>query len=166
MRLAQFFSQAYGLDIVINAGATLAGNGAALASFNRAAEKWEAIFSDNITVTINADMQNFGNPGIIGATSSVLLGAGYNTIRNQMVTDAGDEGASNAIVGFLPTAAQFTGAIPVGRSFSGNIVATKANLKAMGFSGLDGSFGVTDATMAFNTQFAFHFGAGKPSRWA
>jgi len=43
-------------DIVINAGATPAGNAAALAAFNRAAQAWEAHIADSIPVTVNADL--------------------------------------------------------------------------------------------------------------
>ena len=42
--------------IVINAGASLAGNTAALAAFNRAATTLGGLFSDSITVNINANL--------------------------------------------------------------------------------------------------------------
>ena len=37
------------------------------------------------------------------------------------------------------------------------MVATKANLKAMGFAGLDGAFGANDANITFSSSFAFDF---------
>src|SRR5688500_11276973 len=92
--------------IVIVPGAGLASNAPALAAWNRAANAWGNILTDPITVTVNADMFNMGSPSILGATSAVFLGAGYNTIRNQMVVDAGNE-PDDAIVASLPTAAQF-----------------------------------------------------------
>ncbi len=146
----------FALTININPGATLAGNAAALAAFNRAADQWEAIFSDDVLVTIDADLLNLGASNIIGQASSVQLGAGYDVIRNQMVADAADE-FDNGIVSFLPTAAQFSAVVPVGFGLDGTLQATKANLKAMGFTGLDATFGVTDSTIQFNTQFAFDF---------
>lgn len=156
--LGVVFSQAHALDIVINAGATLAGNAAAMASFNRGAARWEALFTDNITVTINADMANLGGGGVIGSTGSAMFSGGFNTIRDAMVADAADE-ANNGIVSFLPTLAQFTATVPGGFSLDGNMSATKANLKALGFTGLGAG---ADATMTFNTQFAFNFADAPP----
>ncbi len=143
-------------DIVINAGPTLAANPPAVAAFNRAAAQWEAYISDPITVTIAADMADLGSGGIIGQASSVILGASYDTIRDAMVADAGDE-ADDAIVASLPTAAQFSALMPTGASLDGDLTGTKANLKALGFGGLDTTFGVTDATITFNTQFSFDY---------
>jgi hypothetical protein len=143
-------------DIVINPGVTLAANAAALAAFNRAAQSWEALIADPITITINADLAALG-PGILGSASSVILAGGYNTIRNQVVTDALDEGADDALVTFLPTAALFTATLPTGGTLSGNLLGTKANLKAAGFAGLDGIFGVSDANITFSTGFSFDF---------
>jgi hypothetical protein len=141
--------------IAIVPGGTLSGNAAALAAFNRAALQWESRISDPITVTINADLAALG-PGILGSTGSVILQAPYDTIRNAMAADGADE-PTNGITAFLPTAAQFTGTLPAGRTFSGQTIATKANLKALGFSGLDGSFGVSDAAISFSSTFAFDF---------
>jgi hypothetical protein len=148
-----------GFTIVINPTPALAGNAAALAAFYRAANQWVARIADPITVNISADLAPLG-PGIIGSASSVLLQAGYNVIRNQMVADAADEGADDAIVASVPTAATFTGIIPSGSSFTGNLVASKANLKALGFdsSGLDLAAGTTtDAFITFSNAFSFDF---------
>lgn len=145
-------------DINIVAGGGLTGT--ALAAFQRAAAQWEAFISDPITVNIDANLAALG-PGIIGSTSSVLLSGGYNVIRNQMVADAADElNAVNSIVGFLPTSAQFTAFVPNGGILDGNMAATKANLKAMGFSTalLDGVAGTTsDGSITFSSAFAFDY---------
>jgi hypothetical protein len=146
-------------NIVINAGTTLAANQAALDSFNRAAAEWTSRITDNITVTINADLGTFANNNIIGSSSSVNLQAPYDTFRNQMVADAANE-PSNAIVASLPTSATFTATLAAGVTLTGNIVATKANAKAMGFTGLDTSFGTSDGTITFNSSFNFYYGAG------
>lgn len=151
-----FPSTAGALTININPGATLAGNSAALAAFDRAAALWEAAFTDNISVNIDADLVNLGSNNIIGQAGSVELFAGYDVIRDQMVVDAANE-PDNAIVAALPTAAQFTAFVPTGITLDGNISATKSNLKAMGFVGLDAQFGANDATIQFNTQFSFDF---------
>jgi hypothetical protein len=141
-------------SIVIVPGTGLASNAAALAAFNRAAQQWVARIADPITVTINADLGALG-PNIIGSTSSVILQGGYDTIRNQMVLDAADE-LDDTITASLPTSGQFSAAIPSG-SLTGNLLGTKANLKALGFAGLDTSFGIADATMTFSNTFAFDF---------
>lgn len=142
-------------DIVINPSGPLSGNAAALAAFNRAAQAWESIIADPITVTINADFSALG-PGILGSASSVILGTDYNTIRNALVADAADE-ANDAIVASMPTAAQFLATVPGGFSLDGDLIGTKANLKAIGFPGLDAQFGVADANIAFSTGFTFDF---------
>lgn len=142
--------------INLNPNSTLAGNSAALAAFTRAAHNWETHFTDNVTVTINAGLSSLGT-GIIGSTSSVQLADSYTNIRNQMVADAADEGASNAIVASLPTLAQFSAFVPTGKTISGNVAGTKANLKALGYTGLDQAFGVADATINFSTNFAFDY---------
>jgi len=145
------------MNIVINPNATLSGNAAALAAFQRAANNWATKFSDPVTIQINAGLASLGG-GIIGSTSSVELFGSYNTVRDQMVVDAADEGASNAIVAALPTAAQFTATFDAGASNSGNLIGTKANLKALGFTGLDAIAGTTnDATITFSTNFSFDF---------
>lgn len=142
-------------NIVLNAGSGLSGNTAALAAFNRAANHWVSYFSDPITINIDANLAALGS-GIIGSTGSVLLQASFDTIRNAMVTDAADE-TSNGIVGSLPTAAQFSTLLPSGFSYDGKLLATKANLKALGFVGLDTAFGSNDASITFNSGFSFDY---------
>ena len=150
-------SQLGSFTININSGSGLAGNSAALAAFNRAAAHWMSYFSDPITVTISADLTGgFSSANIIGQTSSVLLTSSYTTIRNAMVSDA--VGSSfRAIDAFLPTSAQFSATLPSSDTLSGNIQLTKANAKALGFTGLDGTFGTTDATIQFNNAFSFDY---------
>jgi hypothetical protein len=142
-------------DIVISPTANLSGNAAALAAFNRAAGQWEARIGDPITVTIVGDLQPLG-AGVIGNSSAVSLVGGYTLVRNSMVADGADEG-DDGITASLPTAAQFAATWPSGFGSSGNIQATKANFKALGFAGLDGLFGVTDATITFSSSFAFDY---------
>ena len=146
-------------DIVINPGATLAGNAPALAAFNRAAAQWESFIADPITINIDADLAPLA-PGVLGSAGSVQLSAGFNTIRDAMVTDSADE-ADDGIVASLPTAAQASFNVPVGFGLSGGLTANKANLKALGFtaSTLDGTSlaATVDATITFSTGFAFDF---------
>lgn len=142
--------------VSINPSPSLAANPQALAAFNRAASQWAGLIADPISVNINADLLDLGNPNIIGQANSVLLQAGYTTIRNAMVADAANE-VDDSIVAFLPTFSQVLAIVPIGFTLSSSIVATKANVKALGFSGLDSTFGALDGTISFNSQFSFDF---------
>lgn len=144
------------MRINLIADANLIANTAALNAFDRAAYRWATLFSDPIDIYINAGLSTFADPMIIGSASSVLLQAGYDTIRDAMVADAASD-PNNAVVGYLPTAAQFSAYVPTGVSLNGYIAGTKANLKALGFTGLDGAFGQRDATITFNSTFAFDY---------
>lgn len=141
--------------IVIVPGSGLSGNAAALAAFQRAANAWMARISDPITVTINANLLPLG-AGVIGSSSSTVLQAGYNTIRNAVVADAAAD-PDDAIMASTPTAAQFSAVVPGSATLTGNLLATKANLKALGFSGLDDGFGASDGAINFNSTFSFDF---------
>jgi len=142
---------AFNLGIV--PGATLAANVPALNAFNRAANQWKNLIADPITITINADMASLGS-GVLGQTSSVVLAGSYSTLRNAMVADAADE-PDDGIVASLPAVGTFT--LPTGFGVDGNVQVTKANAKALGFTGLDAAFGASDATMTFSTNFSFDF---------
>lgn len=143
-------------NIVLNPNATLSSNAAALAAFERAAANWEAYISDPITVTINAGFDSLGT-NVLGSTSPVVLSSDYDAVRNQMVTDAADEGTNDTVVGFLPTSAQFTALLPTGYTLTSSLLATKANFKALGYTGLDQQFGTADGTITFSTNFSFDF---------
>lgn len=143
-------------NIAVNAGSGLSSNTAAMAAFERAVSQWESRISDPITVNINANMQSFGSSTIIGQSSAVTLYDDYDEIRNAIAAAESDD----QIVSYTPTAtgaSGFSAYLPTGFSLSGYISATKANLKAMGFTGLDSQFGVTDATITLNTDFNFDF---------
>lgn len=150
--LAASGAQALNIDIVPGSGLS----GDALSAFNRAAAQWESRFSDPILVTINADLTDMGPGPIIGSTAPVVLQGGYDLIRGAMVTDAALD-PDDGIAAFLPTAGQYSALVPNGFGLSSLIAGTKANLKAMGFAGLDSSFGITDAAIGFNSQFNFDY---------
>ena len=146
-------SQLGAFQIVINAGATLAENLPALQAFQRAAARWEALISDPIVVTIDADLGSLG-AGVLGSASAVRLFAPFATIRNAMVADAADE-PDDAVVAALPTTPSFT--LPDGFATDGNLQLTKANAKALNFVGLDQTFGVSDGSIEFNLDFSFDY---------
>lgn len=145
--------------IQINPSPALAANLPALAAFQRAAELWEARISDPITVVVDADIAPLG-AGILGQAGSELLSASYTTIRNAMVNDAANEGVDDAIVGALPTAANYNVTLPAGFGLDGFVFASKANLKALGFdpNQLDTAAGTTDDVhITFSSTFAFDY---------
>lgn len=142
------------INLVPNA--SLSGNTPALNAFQRAADQWTTRLNDPITLTIDAELDVLG-AGILGSTSNVLLQGGFNTVRNAMATDALDEGVDDAVLAFLPTAATFLASVPSGKSLNANMVFSKANGKALGFSGLDAMFGASDATVTFSSTFGFDF---------
>ncbi len=147
---------AFALDIVINPGSALSANPQALAAFNRAAVQWEALFSDPVTVTIDANLVSIANPGVLGQASSVELFDSFNTVRGLMIADAGP---TEPALAFLPTAAQFSAYIPSGFTLQPVILGSKANFKALGYNAtaLDTAFGASDATIEFNSNFTFDY---------
>ena len=149
-----FASQAYAALVVnLNAGPDLASNPAALAAFDRAAQQWENLFADDITVEINADLTDtFTNPNIIGGASSVIVCSSFNNMRDALVNDAANELDDGVVAGLANvTTGQFT--LPTGYSMSGSACATRANAKALGFNVGAG----VDATINFNSDFTFDF---------
>jgi hypothetical protein len=148
-----FTSNLGAFDLAIVPGATLAANVPALNAFNRAVNQWRNRIADPITITIEADMAPLGS-GILGQTSSFVLSGSYTTLRNALVADAADE-PDDAIVASLPAIGAFS--LPAGFGIDGDIQVTKANAKALGFTGIDDTFGTSDAMMIFNTNYSFDF---------
>jgi hypothetical protein len=142
-------------NITISPGASLAGNALALAAFNRAAAQWDAFFADPITVTIQADLAPLG-PGVLGSASAVVLAGSYTEVRNAVVADALDE-ADDLIATLLPTSSTATFFVPTGFALDGDVQVTKANAKALGFTGLDAAFGASDGDITFSSTFAFDY---------
>jgi hypothetical protein len=146
------------VTIAINPGSGLAGNADALAAFNAAAAEWTSRLTTAptvgpITIRINADLTNLGNVNVIGQASVAAFTDSYDAFRANLVATAAGQ-PSKAILNSLPTAAQFTAALPGGRTFDGTITASTANAKALGYT-----FSPTqvDGTITFNSQFAFDY---------
>lgn len=142
-------------QIVLNPNQSLAGNAPALAAFQRAAFTWESFISNPIVVNLDVGLEVLA-ANVLGSASAVILQGGYDTIRNQMITSASSE-ADDGIVAALPTFAQSSFSLPAGFSIGTQLLATKANLKAIGITGLDTQFGSNDATIRFNSNFAFDY---------
>jgi len=140
--------------IVLNAGPGLRANPAALAAFQRAATRWEAVIRDPITVTIDADFAEIEG-GALGQTIPVRLSFDLDLALSLITLDASDEGA-DGIAASLPLGAELDVALP-GTAVSGSlIVIDKANLKALGFDA-DSVFGPRDGQIQFNTAFTASF---------
>lgn len=168
-------------NIILHKGSGLTGNAAADAAFERAATFWESVFSDPVTVNIDADLASspiggggsFG-PNSLGATLSVSVGLPYTDVRQRLVSDAS---ADESITSQLPVDANldfnlFSGFTTIGVTSSGFVndsstnrllSVNRANALALGFSNLGGqasafSGGVTrDAAITFNSAFTFDF---------
>ena len=142
-------------QIVLNANESLAGNAPALAAFQRAAATWESFISNPIVVNLDVGLESLA-ANVLGSASPVVLEADYDTIRNRMVAASLSE-ADDGIVAALPTFGQSSFSLPTGLFTTNLLLATKANLKAMGFTGLDTTFGSNDATIRFSSNYAFDF---------
>ena len=142
---------------VVNAGPTFAGNSEAQAAFDRALAQWEAFISDPITVNFDVDFNTLGGSTLATATPVPVIAA-YDVIRDQLVLDAASE-PDDAIALSLPAQSQASFDLPFGFGLSGGLEATKANLKALGFSeaGLDAQFGASDGSITFGTGLPFDF---------
>jgi hypothetical protein len=140
------------MTITIIPDTGLQSNAAALASITSAANTWAALFSDPIDVLISVSLSSMSSSTIIGSTSTTLYTGSYDTIRNAMVADAADE-AADAIVASLPTWSQFSATVASGDTLSGNMLATSATLKALGFTVSP----AVDGTIVFNSDFSFAY---------
>lgn len=125
---------------------------AAMAAFNRAADRWESVLTDNITVQIKADLRKLGSSSVIGQAGSTMLQGSFNTVRNALVNDGLDE-ADDAILASLPTFSEFGASRPAGIGLLNAISMTQANAMALGFARVTSS----DATIEFNSGFSFDY---------
>jgi hypothetical protein len=103
-------------------------------------------------------MTNLNNARVIAGASPIELWTSYTPLRNLLVSDAANE-ADNGIVNYLPMDNQFSAFLPTGITKTGYLAATKANLKALGATNLDGLFGINDGVINFNSGFAFDYDA-------
>jgi hypothetical protein len=80
------------LQIELIVGDDLAANPEALAAFRRAADLWEAQFSDPIVVRIEADLLDLGNDDVIGQAGSVGVSGDYAMVAEAVVSDGEVDG--------------------------------------------------------------------------
>lgn len=125
---------------------------AAMAAFNRAADRWESVLTDNITVQIKADLRKLGSSSVIGQAGSTMLQGSFDTVRNALVNDGLDE-ADDDILASLPTFSEFGANRPADIGLLNAISMTQANAMALGFARVTSS----DATIEFNSGFSFDY---------
>jgi len=129
-----------------------------LNAFQKAADSWEAIFSDPVTVNINIAFEPLGS-GILGSTSSARTTHSYTSVRAALVADAAMW--EQTTVNSLPTSSLWFRDIN-GDRFDNIVTMTTANAKALGLgTGLDTVYlnpptGV-DAEIRFSTVYASTF---------
>ncbi len=150
-------SNSSGFSIVLNPDAGLSSNSAALAAFDRAAARWVSEITNPITVHIDAGLDNLNSPNVLGQTSSVLYIDNYTSVRNALAAHGASQGAKDAILTALPTASEFSASLPSGFSLSGYVEATAANFKALNIPLPGHSATDADATITFNSIFAFAY---------
>jgi hypothetical protein len=145
----------------------------ALAGFEEAANYWEWMFSDNITVNLDISFAEL-SPNVIGSTGSSTAVYYYQDVANAMLGDASSLADSMA-VGSLTCEDQGVGVCT--RSFLGAeedgtngldndgtgdniaLALTQANAKALGFTtnSWGTAFSDSDANITFSSNFAFDF---------
>ena len=150
-----------GLTIVLQGTAQLEANPAAKAAFIAAANRWEAVISTPITVTLSVDFgPNFfnegpyNNPGTIGQTGSFVIknNAGNDptlaNVRSRLIGNSNATPAELALYNALPV-----DSVPV--EYNGatvnvsNVRVNTAQAHALGFNLAAG----TDAQIGFNSNF-------------
>ena len=155
---------AFSINIIAKPG--MAGNQPALDAFGRAAAQWADHISDDITIDIDAGMASLEILGPLSqALSSNFIATEPNEFQYCMKLDAEDE-SDDGIVAFLPDMKDFTALLPSGFEIKEHALghkqlsATKANLKALGFSAAeldahDG--GISDGVITFNTDSSWDY---------
>jgi hypothetical protein len=138
--------------IVLTSGSGLSGNAAATGAFERAIGFWESIIADNITVNLTGNLGALPE-NVLGSANTALRTDTYTNVRNAIVSDGAGEPAQ-AVTTALPTAGQFNPTLPAGFTYNGNVTASKANMKALGLIGNDGT---TDGSLTFSDSFNFDF---------
>jgi len=168
-------SSANAANIVLNnIGGVTPGSDAAV-GFGKAAAFWGSVLTNNVTINLNVGYSSLG-PGILGSTSSprvgvftddveFLLNANTNktaldhtAIANMPTLDAG--GHLDVITNGYDNPATKGGVNSATRVFDNDdslnnatLAITRANAKALGYTGLTGP----DATIRFSSDFAFDF---------
>ncbi len=150
---------------------TPTGNAQADAAFAAAGARWSSLFTDNVSININAGFTALGS-GIIGSTSSTQNNYSYSSVRNALIADITSpddiaatihlQTASSVKLLINRTANSPNGsgsATPyVDNNHNANnqlLYLTSANAKAIGLLPADST--AIDASISFSNQFPFDF---------
>lgn len=160
-----------GLRIVLKQGPRLRNNPTAAAAFRAAADFVESLFSDPITVVVDAEVAPLGE-GVIGQTGAVDFRFDYALFDEMRDLLAADAAPDEAIAKRLPNSDQFQATLPPDTTNGRNpfvvagIGGSRANFKAMGFnpdllndgpnSAYDGSV-KRDVSLTFSSNFNFDY---------
>lgn len=157
-----FLSTADALNIIYS---TSGASPEQVGAFEEAVLRWESILLDPITVNIDFSFASMG-AGIVGSTSTSLWYANFSDIKDALISDQTSVGDAEAIsyISSLPTAGSkllwnsnntYPGGTDrqYGAGWTWDMIGSSANLKALGYTDFTGD----DATMQFNTNFAFDY---------
>jgi hypothetical protein len=132
---------------------------AQLTAFNAAADIWEGIYYDPITININIEFAPL-DPGVLGSTGTRRVTHPWSTVRSALIAEA--SGAELTAQNLLPMAS-----IPMidinGTRSDASITMSSANAKALGLgTANDATYGAppaggADARIQFATGFASSF---------
>lgn len=149
----------------------------ALAGFKAAANYWEWLFSDQITVNLNISFASL-DPNVIGQTGSNRAVYLYQDVANAMINDVTsvadvfaansltceDQGVGACARSFLDSEVDGTDGAVAGLDNDGSgdnfaLALTQANAKALGFNAdsWGGAFADSDGSVTFSSNFAFDF---------
>jgi len=141
---------------------TSTGNASADAGFQAAANFWQGVFVDPITVNITAAFYALGT-NVLGQANSSLMGTSFSSIKTALAADA--TSADDAImVAGMPAGSSYSkylngtltdgGAAHV-QSGVTDVRLTTANAKALGL--YPANFATQDAQITFSSLFSFDF---------
>lgn len=141
---------------------TSTGNVQADAGFQAAANFWQSIFIDPVTINITAGFSSLGT-GILGQAGSTYVSTNFSAMRTALGADA-TSADDTVMVGGLPSGnsysklingtAQFGGAAHVQSGITA-MEMTRANAKAIGL--VAGNAAGADAAITFSSNFSFDF---------
>lgn len=140
-----------------------------LAGFQAAAQIWEGLLFDPVTVNVTIGLHNFGagNENVIGQAGSNFVAYWYSDFRAQMLADA--TGATDAaVIGTLATGPTYSRLFNQTNDTPGPdyfatwidtatdyVAMNRANAKALGL--LAANAAGEDAAISFNSQFTFDY---------
>ncbi|MFO0897063.1 MAG: NF038122 family metalloprotease [Pirellulales bacterium] len=159
-----------GFNIDLLEGPDLQTNPAAEAVFARAAQFWESVLSDPITVRLDVDFTSvgFSSASVVGSTDVQNLNFEYSDVRARLTYDAAP---NESLVNSLPAVGALNFSLPAGPELlqlttGGNnpvMALTRANALALGFTNLvtgtkTSAFSpgvIIDGSIKFNSAFSF-----------